>query len=121
MHLPDVDENCSLYNFLHAVAGIAPEFANIWTISIQKKENSGKPLPDLHKIVELFRNNLRMVNARKGIPQSGFSSSDSDAKVVFAEFTVEAVGSSGSTRLGRLSFLIEGSTYPHIPAACARV
>ena len=57
------------------MAGIAPEFANIWTISIQKKENSGKPLPDLHKIVELFRNNLRMINARKGIPQSGFSSS----------------------------------------------
>jgi hypothetical protein len=52
---------------LNAITGIAPDFACFWMSSIEEKQDSGKEdeIPDLHKILELFRNNRRLVNAQK--------------------------------------------------------
>jgi hypothetical protein len=71
LKLPDVEDDRLLYHFLNAISGIAPEFANVWTINIQMKLDSGDPLPDLYKIVKLFRNNRRLSNARKGLATHG--------------------------------------------------
>jgi hypothetical protein len=65
LKLPDVDR--LLYGFLNAFSGIAPDSANVWTINIQMKLDSGDALPDLYKIVELIRNNRRLSNAQKGL------------------------------------------------------
>ena len=35
---------------------------------IQEKQDAGEALPDLYKMVELFRNNRRLANAQKGLP-----------------------------------------------------
>src|SRR5271170_1633720 len=71
LKLPDVQDDRPLYDFLNAISGIAPEFANVWTINIQMKLDSGDALPDLYKIVELFRNNRRLSNAQKGLATHG--------------------------------------------------
>ena len=67
---PDVEDDRPLYDFLNAISGIAPEFANVWTINIQMKLDSGDALPDLYKIVELFRNNRRLSNAQRDATES---------------------------------------------------
>jgi hypothetical protein len=69
--LPDVEDDRPLYDFLNAISGIAPEFANVWTINIQMKLDSGDTLPDLYKIVELFWNSRRLSNAQKGLATHG--------------------------------------------------
>jgi hypothetical protein len=76
LKLSGVENNRSLYDFLNAISGIAPEFTNIWTINIQMKLDSDETLPDLYKIVELFRNNRRLSNAQKShISHSAFPAS----------------------------------------------
>ena len=70
LRLPDVEDDRPLYDFLNAISGIAPEFANVWTINIQMKLDSGDALPDLYKIVELFRNNIRLSNAQRDATES---------------------------------------------------
>jgi hypothetical protein len=70
LKLPDVEGDRPLYDFLNAISGIAPEFTNVWTINIQMKLDSGETLPDLYKIVELFRNNRRLSNARRNAIES---------------------------------------------------
>ena len=71
LKLPDVEDDRPLYDFLNAISGIAPEFANVWTINIQMKLDNGDALPNLYKIVELFRNNRRLSNAQKGLATHG--------------------------------------------------
>src|SRR5262249_5059633 len=69
-----VADDRSLYDFLNAISSIAPEFASIWIINIQTKIDLGEQLPDLHKIIELFRNNRRLYNAQKGhAPHGAFT------------------------------------------------
>jgi len=65
LKLPDVDDDRPLYDFLQAVHSLAPEFSSIWTITIQAKLDASEELPDLYKIVELFRNNWRLVSAQR--------------------------------------------------------
>jgi hypothetical protein len=57
LKLLDVDKNQLLFDFLNTILSIAPDFTSIWRISIQKKQNSGKKIPDLYKIIKLFCNN----------------------------------------------------------------
>src|SRR5438034_10439545 len=64
--MPDVDEDCSLFDFLHAISSIAPEFTNAWKIDVQKSQGKGEALPTLYKMVEYFRNDRRLINAQKG-------------------------------------------------------
>jgi hypothetical protein len=55
-----------VYDFLLAVAEISPEFSNVWMVNLQTKEADGEPLPDFYRMVELFRNHQRLLNAQKG-------------------------------------------------------
>jgi hypothetical protein len=71
LELPDVYEDRPLYDFLNAISGIASEFANVWMINIQVKLDTGDTIPDLYKIVELFRNNRRLINAQEGLATHG--------------------------------------------------
>jgi hypothetical protein len=77
LNLPDVDKHRSLFDFLHAAASIAPEFASVWRISIQKKQAAGKETLDLYKLIELFRNDRRLADAhsQKGGSHSAFAAS----------------------------------------------
>jgi hypothetical protein len=63
--LSDVENDRSLFDFLHAVSEIASEFTDFWMNSVQKKQNFNQLLSDLYKILELFQNNLWLVNAWK--------------------------------------------------------
>jgi len=65
LDLPDVSRNRSLFDFLNAIASISPGFSDAWMMRIQEKQDAGETLPDLYKMVELFRNNRRLVNAQK--------------------------------------------------------
>ena len=77
LKLPDVEDDRPLYDFLNVISGIAPEFANIWTINIQMKPDNSNALPDLYKIVELFRNNRRLSDTQRDTTEST-DESDSD-------------------------------------------
>src|SRR5438034_10564601 len=63
LNLLDVDDDRSLFDFLNAVSGIISGFSEYWLREIQRKQDKGKALPDLYKIVELFRNDMRITNA----------------------------------------------------------
>ena len=63
LDLPDVSRNRSLFDFLNAIASISPGFSDAWMMRIQEKQDIGETLPDLYKMIELFRNNRRLVNA----------------------------------------------------------
>jgi hypothetical protein len=65
LKLPDVDKDRPIFDFLNAVSSIAPDFAGVWRIGIQKKQNRGKKVPGLYKILELFRNDRRLATALK--------------------------------------------------------
>ena len=80
LKLPDVQDDHPLYDFLNAISGIAPEFANVWTINIQMKLDSGDALPDLYKIVELFRNNNGSPTRRKASQHTALSQLPSRVK-----------------------------------------
>jgi hypothetical protein len=68
LDLPDVSRNRSLFDFLNAIASISPGFSDAWMMRIQEKQDAGEALPDLYKMVELFRNKRRLTNAQKGLP-----------------------------------------------------
>ena len=65
MDLPDVTDTWPLYDFLDAVHDMAPEFTGYWRAQILVLEHKDKKLPDIYKILEFFRNNIRLVNAKK--------------------------------------------------------
>jgi hypothetical protein len=73
LNLPDVDKDRSLFDFLHAISKVAPEFASVWRVSLQKKRQKGKDLPDLYNLVELFRDDMRLANAQKDISHGAFA------------------------------------------------
>src|SRR5204863_9614329 len=66
LKLPVVAHEQPIYDFLQTVSDISPEFSNVWTVNLQTKEVDGEPLPDLYRIVELFRNHQRLSNVPKG-------------------------------------------------------
>ena len=66
LDLPDVQKDRAVYDFLQAISTIAPEFSSVWMVNLQTQADSGKEIPDLHKIVELFRNHQRLTRAQKG-------------------------------------------------------
>jgi len=86
MKLPEVEEERPLFDFLTSISRISPEFTNAWMIDIQRMQDKGDDLPDLYKMVELFRNNQRLLYAQRDLPHSAFAASyqgrsaDSDSK-----------------------------------------
>jgi hypothetical protein len=86
LKLPEVEEERPLFDFLTAISRISPEFTNAWMIDIQRMQDKGDDLPDLYKMVELFRNNQRLLYAQRDLPHSAFAASyqgrsaDSDSK-----------------------------------------
>jgi hypothetical protein len=70
--LPDVQGIRPVRDFLRAVATIIPEFSTYWINDIAKAQ--GQNVPDLYRIVELFRDHRRHLATQKGqISQSAFS------------------------------------------------
>lgn len=63
--LPVVAGDLPLYDFLHAVSKVALNFATVWTVNLERMEADKESLPDLFRIVSLFRDHQRLANARK--------------------------------------------------------
>jgi hypothetical protein len=75
LSLPDVENDRSLFDFLNAIVGVAPEFAQAWRIDIQKSQSKNEALPSLYNMIEYFRNDRRLLNAQKGTPHGAFGAS----------------------------------------------
>ena len=73
LKLPDVDENRPLFDFLNAISTISPGFTDYWLNDIQKQQDKGEELPDLYKIVELFRNTRWLNDARENTSRGIFA------------------------------------------------
>jgi hypothetical protein len=74
--LPDVAKTRVLYDFLNANQETAADFAGIWIVRIQEREQTGEEIPDLYKILEYFQNHMRVRIAHKAqISHSAFPSS----------------------------------------------
>jgi hypothetical protein len=67
-----------LYDFLHTIANIAPEFSSVWTVNLETTEAEDKPLPDIFWIISLFQDHQRLANARRSKSSSVFPASLKD-------------------------------------------
>jgi hypothetical protein len=65
MNLLDVADTRPLYDFLDAVYTLAPEFTSYWRAQIQVLEHKSKQLLNIYEILEFFRNNIQLANAKK--------------------------------------------------------
>src|SRR5271156_4223279 len=65
LKLTEVDDDRPLYDFLNAITNVDAEFSKIWMIKIETKTQKGKELPDLHDLIEYFRNNRRLSTAQR--------------------------------------------------------
>ena len=72
LKLPIVEDNLPLYDFLYAASDVASEFTAVWTVNLQTMEEENKTLPDLYRMISLFRDHQRLANARKGKAASAF-------------------------------------------------
>ena len=72
LKLPIVEDNLPLYDFLYAASDIASEFTAVWTVNLQAMEEESKQLPDIFRIISLFRDHQRLANVRKSKPASAF-------------------------------------------------
>ena len=74
LKLSEVEDDRPLYDFLNAISSVDAQFSKIWMIKIETKTKKGKKLPDLHELIEYFRNDRRLTDATKGrIPQEVFN------------------------------------------------
>ena len=64
--LPDIAKTRPIYDFLQAVKDMTPDFTSFWKICIQSLEQLGEDVPDIYRILEHFRNHIRIENAEKG-------------------------------------------------------
>jgi len=78
LKLPIVEDNLPLYDFLHAVSELVPEFSSVWTVNLETMEEENKSLPDIFRIIGLFRDHQWLANARKGKAASAFPASLKD-------------------------------------------
>ena len=65
LSLPDIQNDRTVYDFLQAISSLVPDFSSIWTINLQVKADTKKDLPDLYKIVKMFRNHYYLVSTQK--------------------------------------------------------
>jgi hypothetical protein len=65
LKLAEVDDDRPLYDFLNAITSVDAEFSKIWMIKIETRTQKGKELPDIHELIEYFRNNRRLSTAQK--------------------------------------------------------
>jgi hypothetical protein len=72
LKLPVVEDNLPLYDLLSAVAEIAPEFSSVWTVKLQTKEMDNKPLPDIFRLINLFRDHQRLANTSRSKDSGAF-------------------------------------------------
>ena len=73
-----MEDGLPLYDFLYAVSKIAPEFASVWTVNLERMELDSESLLDIFRIISLFQDHQRLVNARKGKAASAFLASLKD-------------------------------------------
>ena len=62
LNLSDVDNDQSLFDFLNVISEIISEFSEYWLCEIQRKQDKKKSLSDLYKLIELFCNNIWIIN-----------------------------------------------------------
>ena len=65
LNLPEVSDTRPQYDFLNAIAEISSEFATTWMVQIQKKEDKGKEITSMYKLIEHFRNYIHLKAANK--------------------------------------------------------
>jgi hypothetical protein len=78
LKIPIVKDNLPLYNFLNVIANIAPEFSSVWMVNLETLEADGKSLPDIFRIIGLFRDHQQLANARRSKGSSAFPASLKD-------------------------------------------
>jgi hypothetical protein len=61
-----------MYDFLNAIADIAPEFSSVWTVNLETLEADSESLPDIFRIIGLFRDHQRLANARRSKSSGAF-------------------------------------------------
>ena len=47
LRIPIVEDNLPVYDFLNAIADIAPEFSSVWIVNVETMEADSQPLPDI--------------------------------------------------------------------------
>ena len=71
LSLPEVADTRSQYDFLTTIAEVMPEFATTWMVQIQKKEDKGKDITSIYKLIEHFQNYVRLKAADKPLATHG--------------------------------------------------
>ena len=56
VNIPEVADNCSLYDFTYAISAIDTGYASTQEYFINQKARAGDPLPTLYDLIEDFRN-----------------------------------------------------------------
>ena len=64
LRIPIVEDNLPVYDFLNAIADIAPEFSSVWIVNVETMEADSQPLPDIFRLIGLFRDHQRLANAK---------------------------------------------------------
>jgi len=49
LKIPIVEDNLPVYDFLNAIADIAPEFSSVWIVNVETMEADSQPLPDIFR------------------------------------------------------------------------
>jgi pentatricopeptide repeat protein len=60
LNLPEVSDTHPQYDFLSIITKVMPEFATTWMVQIQKKEDKEKDITSIYKLIEHFRNYVRL-------------------------------------------------------------
>jgi hypothetical protein len=63
-NIAEVTQDRPVFDFLAAIRPLAPSFADVWLELYQAKKLNGEALPELPKVVEMFRNHRRLVGTQ---------------------------------------------------------
>ena len=77
-NIVEVAQDRPVFDFLAAIRPLAPSFADVWLELYQAKKLNGEALPELPKVVEMFRNHRRLVGtqpSQSNINQAAFTAS----------------------------------------------
>ena len=63
-NIAEVTQDRPVFDFLAAIRPHAPSFADVWLELYQAKKLNGEALPELPKVIEMFRNHRRLVGTQ---------------------------------------------------------
>src|ERR1700730_12457486 len=61
-NIADVTQDRPVFDFLTAIRPLAPSFADIWLEQYQARKLEGEALPELPKVIEIYRNHLLLID-----------------------------------------------------------